>query len=378
MRAPRRGAAFTALLLLVCAVACAPTAPAPSSSAPGAASPPAGASSSAASALAASAPAAGSTGALPAPPEPIRLRVVHSAIAGSQALLQVALDGGLFARHGLDVELANVSGRSATQALLGGELPIIVSSGVEVVASGLAGGDAVIVTAALNTLDTSIWTRDVPEPAALRGRRIGISQLGDSTDFAARYVARRFGLDPATDLEILQTGQPPERLAALEAGAVDATIIQPPLTIRARKAGLRQLVDIPDLGLEYQHTAVITTRRRLAEEPEPIERFVRAWAEAVYYYQANPEQARAAVGRFMRLDDAEALEETYAHYRRLYTRPPYPTLRGLQSILDTLADEDPRARTVPPESFVDTRFLDRLEASGQFRAWEQQYPPAPQ
>src|SRR5438067_2540154 len=133
-----RGTAFAALLLLLCAVACAPATPAPSSTpaggAPSAASAPA-----AGSVPAASAPAADATGALPTPPEPIRLRVVHSAIAGSQALLQVALDGGLFARHGLDVELANVSGRSATQALLGGELPIIVSSGVEVVASGLAG-----------------------------------------------------------------------------------------------------------------------------------------------------------------------------------------------------------------------------------------------
>src|SRR5262249_61197243 len=142
--------------------------------------------------------------------------------------LQVALDAGLFARHGLDVELANVSGRSATQALLGGELPIIVSSGVEVVASGLAGGDAVIVTGALNTLDTSIWTRDVPEPAALRGRRIGISQLGDSTEFAARYVARRYGLDPAADLEILQTGQPPERLPAPPGRARPAPPLHPP------------------------------------------------------------------------------------------------------------------------------------------------------
>jgi NitT/TauT family transport system substrate-binding protein len=310
-------------------------------------------------------------------PAPIRLNVVHSAIAGSQALLNVIQEAGLFGKHGLEIELANVGGRTATQALLAGEVPLIVTSGIEVVASGLAGGDAVIVAAGVNTLDTSIWTRGVMEPAGLRGRRIGISQLGDSTDFAARYAARRWGLDPASDIEILQTGQPGERLAALESGGVDATILQPPLTVRASKAGLRKLAEMADLGLEYQHTVVLSTRRRIAEDPESVERFVRAWSEGLYYYQAHPEQAQAAVGRFMRLEDAEALAETYAHYRRLYARPPYPTLPGLQTILDILAQDDPRARGPRPEDFVDVRFLDRLSAAGQFRAWEQQYPPAP-
>src|SRR5437868_9736525 len=86
----------------------------------------------------------------------------------------------------------------------------------------------------------------------------------------------------------------------------------PPLTTRARKEGFYKLADVASLGLEYQHTVVITTRRRLAEDPEPVARFVRAWAEGLYYYRANPEASRAAVGKFMQLDDPEALAETYA------------------------------------------------------------------
>src|SRR5438067_1017619 len=136
-----RGVALGVLLALALAAACVPAAPSGPSGAGGATGATAGGSAPAPSAPPPSAAPAGSSGALPAPPEPIRLRVVYSAIAGSQALLNVALEDGLFARHGLDVELANVAGRAATQALLSGELPIIVSSGVEVVASGLAGGD---------------------------------------------------------------------------------------------------------------------------------------------------------------------------------------------------------------------------------------------
>ena len=126
---------------------------------------------------------------------------------------------------------------------------------MHVVGAGLAGGDTVMVAGGISTLDTSIWTREAIEPVELAGRRIAVSTFGDAADFAVRFAARRWGLDPSRDLQILQMGQPGERLAALEAGAVDATIIQPPLTTLARRAGFHMLADIADLGLDYQHTA---------------------------------------------------------------------------------------------------------------------------
>ncbi len=312
----------------------------------------------------------------PAPPAPIPVRVLHSAVSGSQALLNVIQEGGLFAQHGLVVEISNASPRATIASLLSGEVPLVISSGVHVVSAGLAGGDTVIVAGGLGTVDLSLWTREALDPAGLRGRRIGVSTFGDAPDFAARFALRRWGLDPNRDVEILQTGQPPERLTALQAGAVDATILQPPLTTLARRAGFYQLAQIADLGLEYQHTCVVTTRARLAAEPEVVERFVSAWSEGVYYYRARPEAARAAVGRFMGLEDPEALAETYEQYNQWYSRPPYPTLRGVQTVLDQLVESgDERARTARPEDFVDTRFLDKLSASGQLQRWEQQYPP---
>ncbi|HLH23075.1 MAG TPA: ABC transporter substrate-binding protein [Chloroflexota bacterium] len=363
-RPPLGIAAVVALLLSACAPTAAPARPA---------APAAPAAQPAAPAASAPAPSPVGNGERAESPPLIKTRVVHSAVAGSQALLQVLQDAGIFARHGLEVETSNIGGRTATAGLLAGEYPLVVTSGAEVVGAGIAGADVVAVAAALNTLDTSIWTREVRDPAELRGKRIGVTQLGDSTDFAARFAARRWGLDPATDVQIVQVGQPPERLAALESGAVDATILQPPLTTRARKLGLTKLTDVASLGLEYQHTVVITTRRRIAEDPEPVARFVRAWAEGLYYYRANPEPSRAAVGKFMRIDDPEALAETYAHYRDLYVVPPYPSVKGIQAIVDVLAESDDRARGARPEDFVDTRFLDALQASGQFQAWDQQY-----
>ncbi len=374
----RRGSAATAVVALGVAlqVACSGAA-SPSAQSAGAA-PAAPAAPAAVSARSAETGAAASAAAAPAaptaPPALVPVRVVHNAVAGSQALLQVIQEGGLFTAHGLAVEVSNASPRSATAALLSGEVPLMVSSGIHPVSAGLAGGDTVMIAGGISTLDSSIWTREVTDPAGLRGKRIGVSTPGDAADFAARYAARYWGLDPQRDLDMLQVGQPGERLTALQVGAVDATVIQPPLTVLARKSGLHQLAEMADLGLEYQHTGVVTTRGRLAADADLLGRFVAAWAEGVYYYAANPDVARPAVGRFMSLDDPEALVETYERYIHWYARPPYPTMRGLQTILDQLAEGgDERAASARPEDFVDTRFLDQLTTAGRFQSWEQQY-----
>ena len=268
-------------------------------------------------------PSIGAPGSPATPQSLIKTRVVHSAIAGSQALLQVIEDAGIFARHGLEVETTNIGGRTATAGLLSGEYPLVVTSGAEVAGAGMAGGDVVTAAVALNTLDTSIWTRDVREPTDLRGKRIGVTQLGDSTDYAARFAARRWGLDPTSDIQIVQVGQPPERLAALESGAVDATILQPPLTTRARKLDLTKLADVASLGLDYQHTVVISTRKRLAEDPEPVARFVRAWTEDLITTAPTPNR-RAPQSASSWPRRPRSVSRDLRDYRGLYVVPPYP------------------------------------------------------
>src|SRR5579885_2278049 len=100
----------------------------------------------AAGATAAGASAAGTAGsAAPAPageaaaaPPALAVRVMHNAVAGSQALLQVIQDAGLFTQHGLAVEIGNATPRATTAALLAGDVPLMVSSGIHAVSAGLA------------------------------------------------------------------------------------------------------------------------------------------------------------------------------------------------------------------------------------------------
>lgn len=97
-RRPRPLVAALAPLLAIALSGCAAPAPAPSAAQP-AASPAIASAAAPAPAPPAAAPAA--------PPAPIAIRVVHNAVAGSQALLNVIQEAGLFTQHGLIVEIGN-------------------------------------------------------------------------------------------------------------------------------------------------------------------------------------------------------------------------------------------------------------------------------
>ena len=84
----------------------------------------------------------------------------------------------------------------------------------------------------------------IKTPADLKGTRLAIDRLGDYSDFRARKVLEMFGLQAQKDVTLLQIGAQTARFAALRNGHVQSTFVVPPLTLVARKAGLRELADL--------------------------------------------------------------------------------------------------------------------------------------
>ena len=91
--------------------------------------------------------------------------------------------------------------------------------------------------------------------------------------------------------------------------------------------------------------------------------------EGIHFYKTNKTPALASIGKFMRLEDPDALEETYRQYAvRLTPRAPYPTAKGVKTILDDVGARDPRARVANPADFIEARFVRELEESGFIKA----------
>jgi NitT/TauT family transport system substrate-binding protein len=157
------------------------------------------------------------------------MKVGYSTTAVGQSLVWVTREAGIFRKNGLDVELIFIgSSTIATQALIARNVPIVVMSGVGAVNAGLAGSDLVIVGSTKNepVLAYLVTSKHITQPAELNGKRLGVSRIGASADYFLRYLLKRMGLTPERDVQIVQVGSSPLRVAALANGSIDGTVLK--------------------------------------------------------------------------------------------------------------------------------------------------------
>ena len=281
----------------------------------------------------------------------------------------VTRDAGFWQKYGLDSRVVVFeSGSILAQAALSGEVKFSISSGPATIASRTQGADTIIVGAVVNTLPYSVVAaKQITRWDQLKGKKVAISRLGSGTDTAMRMVLKKFGLDPAKDVTILQVGTQPARVQALAAGAIDATLISPPLDLAAKKQGYNILVNIADLGIPYPQTVIETTDRFIKENPQTVKHFLKGFLEGVRYAATHRDHTKKVITKYLMTADPEVVEATYQSYLQVTDYSGYPNLEGIRNAIDEVAQRVPAARYKKPEEFVNTRFLKELEKEGFFK-----------
>lgn len=309
------------------------------------------------------------------PPTPIsaqkltKLTVGYSAISINQLPGWVAKETGIFHRNGLEVQLVYFTGGTpALMALVSGYTAVSQNAGPETVNAHLGGADAVFIAGGTVTLDWWLLSRsEIKTAEQLKGGTVAISRFGSASDFVARFALQRIGLVPEKDVAIIQLGSTTDRLAALGAGRIQATVLPPPTMLMAVKGGLNLLADVSTLGLAFQHTAPVTTRRFIRENPDLVRRYLKSHVEAVHRIKTDRETGIRVMTKYLgQSKDKESTEKSYDRYvtEEQLPRKQYPTLEGIRTVLNTLADKDPKVKTVKPEDLVDMRFIKELDQSG--------------
>jgi nucleoid-associated protein YgaU len=252
------------------------------------------------------------------------------------------------------------------QTLVSGDVAAAQVAGTSVMQSNLQGSGVVMIAGFLNTMDYKfIVARDITRPDQLKGKTVAVSRVGSSSDFATRYALEKYGLIPDKDVVILQIGSQPARFSAMETGQIHGVMIAIPLTAKAKKMGLNTLADLQMLGLEYQHTGLAVTRNLIKTEPDLVRNILRGFVEGIHFMKRHRKESTAVLAKYLKTDDADALEEAYESViQALIPEKPYPTLKGIDTILREMGVKDPNARTAKPEQFVDLTFVKELDSSG--------------
>jgi NitT/TauT family transport system substrate-binding protein len=298
-----------------------------------------------------------------------KLTVGYSAIAIEQLPAWVAKETGIFVKNGLDTDLVYFpAGTTAIMALLSGGTAISESAGPETANAFLGGSDAVFIAAGRVTLAFWLVTRkDIKAPEQLKGGSVSISRFGSVSDFVARFAAQKLGLTPGKDVAIVQLGGSTERLTAVETGRNEATVLPSPSVFIAQRRGLNVMVDVSEAGLPFQYTGAVTTRKYIRENPEIVRSYVKSHLEAVHLMKSDKSTGMRVLAKyFAQYKDRESLEKGYDDYitETSLPRKQYPTLPGIKTVLDYLAEREPKAKTIKPEDLVDDRFIKELDQSG--------------
>lgn len=303
-----------------------------------------------------------------APERPLeKVTIAYSSMSGNMAPLWITHDRGFFRKHGLDVQLVFIeSGSTTVQSLASKEVAFAQMAGAAVIQSRLRGSDVAMIAGVINTLTFKFFVdKNIKQPEQLKGKAVAVTRIGSSTDFALRYALQRYGLTPERDVSIVQAGNMPAIVAALESGRVQGAMLSAPFTLKAKAMGFPLLADLQMLGLEYQHTGLATSQSLIKSRPDLVRNTMRAYVEGIHYYKTHRAESLAILAKYLKTNDADVLAEVYDDIGlKLTAEKPYPTVRGIEIMLRELAATNPKALAARPEDFVDLSFVKELDQSG--------------
>ncbi|MGZ8453974.1 MAG: ABC transporter substrate-binding protein [Candidatus Binatia bacterium] len=294
-----------------------------------------------------------------------KIRVGYGSLSTSYAAIWVAGEARLFQKNGIDAEVLYLESALVRTALLTGDIAMGGMSGTTMAAPRLQGADPILIASFSNSLQYRLVVRpDIRTIADLKGKRVGVAGFGLGAHRGAQIMLAKLGLNPDTDVTMLQIGGDPTRLAALLSGTIDASVFNPPLHKRAAEAGMRVLANIEDMGFSVQASALVTTDRFTKKNYDLTRRAIRSIIESIHLIKTNPELTKRSIRKYLRFKDERDTEEAYQIMRDTLARKPYPTVEGVKTVLEELSPKLPAAKTAQPRDFMDTRFVDELDRSG--------------
>jgi len=249
--------------------------------------------------------------------------------------------------------------------MLAGEIAFGVGGGPSIINVNSQRTSIVAIEGTLNRMIMKIMASPQIKTAAdIRGKRIAITRYGTSTDFAARLFLRSWGLTPEKDAIILQVGSVPNILSALQNGTTQVGALSPPAHLQAEKMGFAELMDLSKGDIYYPFTYVAVTAAFLEKNRNLMRPFLAASVEGIRRFKIDKGFAKKLIAKYLRINDEKVLEETHQLFSELYERVPYVKREGVVSLVQILAEKDPKAEAIKIDAMIDNQFVRELETSG--------------
>ena len=302
-------------------------------------------------------------------PSLTKIRISQSAVNTRSAILWIAQGQGLFAKNGLEVETIYLRSSNLQMAAMAtGDVQFASSGGAPVLSAVSGGQDLKIVASPSNRLAYDVVVRpEIREVRDLRGKRFGVTNIGGTTWMAAILALEHLGLDYQRDqIRINALGNQTILAQAVEAGNIDATLLDPFLSRRLKQKGLSVLIDLYRAKIPFINTSLIVNGTYLKENPEIVESVLKSILEAQAFVAAaaNKYSVLQTMARQMKITDPTVLEEGYQEILVGFEKKPYPSIDGLRNIQRMMNSLNPKVTRLKAEDIIESRFVRKLDESG--------------
>jgi ABC-type nitrate/sulfonate/bicarbonate transport system substrate-binding protein len=210
---------------------------------------------------------------------------------------------------------------------------------------------------------TLVSRPEIKNPKDLVDGIIGLQRPGDAYEKNARAALQHLKLDPDKDVKFLYLGTNEAMWIALDARKVSATMVSPPATLFARKAGMNFLVNLSELKIEYQGSTFATRRSVVKNYPNLTLRAVRAMVRAIHFFKTRRADTHKILAKFLGTNDAEALEESWQYGADMPAKP-FAVDSAVQAVINHLAEGDAKFAKYKPAEFIESGPLSELDRSG--------------
>jgi NitT/TauT family transport system substrate-binding protein len=294
--------------------------------------------------------------------------VAWSAVSALNSPFWVMNDAGFWKQEGLDIQLVYIaSSPTVARATLAGEIVLSGANSQVIVDVGLGGGDLVAMGAITNVV--AFYVMAAPEVKTvndLKGKVVGVTRFGASTDFGMRMLLSKYGLEPVKDVPFIQIGGMPELAAALSKKTVFAAPMSQPMVYLARQAGMRMIANLAEEDIPFMHIGLTTSRKWIREYRPQAKAFVRAYGRALHFMHTRKEETRAIFAKYTRINDTGMLNGSIQYGYDFMEKVPFVKAPAFQVTLDQIARTNPKAKQAKPEQFFDNSLVQELVDEGFF------------
>jgi ABC-type nitrate/sulfonate/bicarbonate transport system substrate-binding protein len=193
---------------------------------------------------------------------------------------------------------------------------------------------------------------------------LGVSRFGTATHAALLATLEHFRI-PANEVTIIQMGGIPQIMAGIDKGVIAAGVLSPPINIKAKKMGMKELLDIGTLKVPYQQSTFVARQEWIKKNPKTMRALTRSIVEGIHKIKTDKPFAQRILAKYTKIEDPEVIEEAYRIFALNYLpEVPYPSIAAVRRRLAEFGATDEKARAADPNDFINLRWVQELESNG--------------